>query len=220
MDIECVDRWLASKSIRCPMCHDTRRTRDECVFLAFFFCLFSRRARSRGRVHVDGRRALTTTTMGLFVAGIQMRYFWSRFGFFWFNSLCLSLSLSLSLSPSPMSFVEDETAVESSSSKRRRQKEKRDGETRTSLSRSLSDSSARRKSHQWGGVSTIKRALPKGRRDVHRFVHRGNKVGQTIANDEGQDVVNKVGRVLEAGVRESVLAKKKRKFGSNGNSWC
>ena len=48
-------------------------------------------------------------------------------------------------------------------------------------------------------------------RDVHRFVHRGNKVGQTIANDEGQDVVNKVGRVLEAGVRESVLAKKKEK---------
>ena len=54
-----------------------------------------------------------------------------------------------------------------------------------------------------GGVSTIKRALPKGRARRAWFVHRGNKVGQTIANDEGQDVVNKVGRVLEAGVREA-----------------
>ena len=129
------------------------------------------------------------------------------------NSLCLSLSLSLSLSPSPMSFVEDETAVESSSSKRRRQKEKRDGETRMSLSRSLSDSIRAEKKPSNGGVfQQLSVLFQKEGRDVHRFVHRGNKVGQTIANDEGQDVVNKVGRVLEAGVRESVLAKKKEKI--------
>ena len=47
-------------------------------------------------------------------------------------------------------------------------------------------------------------------RDVHRFVHRGNKVGQTIANDEGQDVVNKVGRVLEAGVRGERVSEEER----------
>jgi len=41
-------------------------------------------------------------------------------------------------------------------------------------------------------------------RDVRRFVHRGNKVGKEIDGEE-QSVVNKVGRVLEVGVRESSL---------------
>ena len=39
---------------------------------------------------------------------------------------------------------------------------------------------------------------------MRRFVHRGNKVGKEIDGEE-QSVVNKVGRVLEVGVRESSL---------------
>lgn len=58
----------------------------------------------------------------------------------------------------------------------------------------------------FGGEDTDRLGLgeEKSVRDVRKFVHRGNKVG-TVVDHARERVVNTVGRVLEVGVRESLI---------------